>query len=280
MVHERTGALAALQRRLSQLVTAPEGVTALLEAEGDAEGRSLVTWLADDARLPAARRLDVYANAYFARIHDCLKEDYAALHAALDDDGFHDLVTAYLMLHPSRRPSLRFAGAALPDFLAADPAADPFRRRWPWASDLARLEWALVDAFDALDTEPLRRDDLAHVPAEHWPQLRLRLRPSVQLLSLAWPVHAMHRAWEQGRPVSGPAATRDVVVCIWRRSERVHFRALTPPEAELLEAVHAGAPFGVLCEQAEQTLGATTTPAFAAECLSRWVRDELLASER
>jgi hypothetical protein len=280
MVHERTGGLAALQRRLSQLVTEPEGVAALLDAEGDAEGRSLATWLAEDARLPAARRLDVYANAYFARIHDCLKEDYAALHAALGDDGFHDLVTAYLMVHPSRRPSLRFAGAALADFLAGDPAAEPFRRRWRWASDLARLEWALVDAFDAADAPPLRRDDLTRMPGGRWPELRLCLHPSVRLLQLAWPVHAMRQAWQRDRPPSEPDAPQQTAVCTWRCSERVHFRTLTPPEADLLEATCDGISFGLLCERAEKALGAAAAPVFAAECLSRWVRDELLASER
>jgi hypothetical protein len=275
-----TAGLAALQRRLSRLLTAPEGVAELLTAEGDAEGRSLAGWLASDALLPAVHRLDVYANAYFLRIRDCLKEDYAALHAGLGDDGSHDLVTAYLMVHPSRQPSLRFAGAALASFLAADPAAEPFRKRWPWASDLAHLEWALVDAFDAFDVRPLRRDDLSRIPPGRWPELRLRLHPSVRLLRLAWPVHALRKAWEQDRPLSEPEAARDTTVCVWRRAERVQFRTLVAAEADLLEALGEGASFDGLCERAEKALGAAAAPAFAAECLSRWVRDELLASER
>jgi hypothetical protein len=274
-----TTRLATLQRRLWRLLTAPEGVAELLAAEGDAEGRSLAGWLASDAILPAARRLDVYANAYFFRIHDCLKEDYAALHAALGDDGFHDLVTAYLMVHPSRHPSLRFAGAALAGFLAADPAAEPFRSRWPWASDLARLDWALVDAFDAPDARPLRREDLTRIPAAHWPDLRLRLQPSVRLLRLAWPVAALREARERDRPLSEPDAASDTAVCTWRRAERVHFRTLTPPEADLLEAARDEASFGQLCQRAESALGAAAAPAFAARCLSRWLRDELLAGQ-
>jgi hypothetical protein len=268
--------LAALQRRLWRLLTAPEGVAERLAAEGDPEGRSLAGWVASNAGHPAVRRLDVYANAYFLRLHDCLKEDYAALHAGIGDEGFHDLVMAYLMVHPSRQPSLRFAGAALARFLAADPAAAPFRRRWPWASDLARLEWALVEAFDAADARALCRDDLTRIPLRRWPGLRFRLHPSVRLLRLAWPVPGLREAQEQNRPLAPPEARRDTTVCAWRRGEGVRFRTLRPPEADLLEAAGHAVSFGRLCQRAENALGCAGAPGFAAECLSRWIGDELL----
>lgn len=274
-----TARLAALQRRVWRLLTAPEGVAELLRAEGDPGGRSLAGWLASDAILAAPRRLEVYANAYFFRIHDCLKEDYAALHAAIGDDPFNDLVTAYLMVHPSGHPSLRYAGAALASFLAADPAAAPFRRRWPWASDLAGLEWALVDAFDAADAPPLHRDALTRLPPARWPELELRLHPSVRLLRLAWPVDALRKAWDRDRPLREPPAAHRTAVCAWRRAERVHFRTLDPLELDLLEAARDEVPFGLLCQRAANALGAAAAPAFAAECLSRWVRDELLTAE-
>ena len=154
-------ALDELQRRLWRLISAPEGVAEALASEPEARAPSLSDWIVDDAQLGAARRLEVYANAYFARIHECLARDFAALAAAIGEAGFHDLVTAYLIAHPSRHPSLRFIGAALPDYLADAPQAAPFRRRWPWAADLARLEWALGCAFDAADAPARYLDYLA-----------------------------------------------------------------------------------------------------------------------
>ena len=123
--------LSEIQRRLRQLLTAPSGVRAALAEVGDPDGSSLGAWLRSDGRLGAVERLEVYANACFGRLHDVLADDHPALAAALGPPAFHDLVRAYLLLHPPRHFSLRHAGDRLPEFLAASPAAQPFRRRCP-----------------------------------------------------------------------------------------------------------------------------------------------------
>ena len=187
-------------------------------------------------------------------------------------------MTAYLLVHPPRHPSLRFAGARLAGFLAA--AAAPFRRRWPWAADLARLEWALVDAFDARDAPPLTRERLARVPLAGWPELRLAFHASVRIMCLAWPVHVTRAGWERGEPPPPPAGAGATWVCVWRRAERVRYRAVEPLEADVLEAAIAGAPFSALCTRAAQALGDDAAPAFVAERVGRWLGDELLREGR
>ena len=141
------------------------GLLHRLVEEGDAAASELAALVRSDATLPAAARLDVYANAYFLRIHECLENDFPALRWALGADWFHDLATAYLAACPPTRPSLRHAGDRLPDFVASHAGAAPFRRGHRWLADLALLERAIVDAFDAADatpdTSPLGREDLA-----------------------------------------------------------------------------------------------------------------------
>ena len=144
-----TGRLASGQRAIARLLRAPEGVRAALAEAGDPEGRSLESRVRGDATASAVQRLEIYANATFHRMREALEQEFDALARALGDTGFHDLVASYLLVHPSRRPSLRHVGEALPEFLAGHGVAEPFRRRWPWAADLARLEWALSLAFDA-----------------------------------------------------------------------------------------------------------------------------------
>ena len=70
------------------------------------------------------------------------------------------------------------------------------RRRRPSRrlADLARLECARVDVFDAADAEPLRLGDLESVPPDEWPALRLRLIPACLVLESAWPVHEIWAA--------------------------------------------------------------------------------------
>jgi hypothetical protein len=267
------------QREIARLLRAPDGVRAALAEAGDPEGRSLAPLVCGDARLDAVRRLEVYAHAYFFRILEALRKEYEALAEAIGEAGFHDLVTAYLLVHPSRNPSLRWAGARLPEFLREHAAAEAFRRRWPWAADLARLEWAASEAFDAPDAPAATRAELAAVPPERWEALRLRFLPATRLVCLEWPVHLLREA-APGARTRTPDAPARTAVCVWRRDDTVQFRALEPLEAELLERVQGGATFGALCERLAAEIGEAQAPARAAVLLASWVDRGLLLSSR
>jgi hypothetical protein len=272
--------LDATQRRLRDLFTAPEGVAAALREAGDPDGRSLDGFVAGDARASAARRLEVYANAYFARLLEVLTEDFGALAAALGADGMHDVVTAYLWACPPRRPSIRHAGDRLAAFLGEHPAALPFRRRWPWCADLARVETALCDAFDAADAPVLARETLAALEPARWPALVLRLAPCARVLRLDWPVLAMREAYEEEETPAAPPKAAQQAALVWRREEVVRFRALALLEAALLEAASRGSDFGFLCTLAADALGDDAAPAYAAERLGQWVDAGLLAATK
>jgi hypothetical protein len=272
--------LADLQSLLWQLITAPEGVQAALDSDdplAQAWSRGLFDSVRGDARLEPVDRLEIYANAYFQRILGCLKEDYGALAQELGNDDFHDLVTSYLAVLPPHHPSLRYAGERLPDFLASHPFVASLRNRWPWAADLALLEWAHVDAFDARDTIPAVRDDFEHLLPEGWETLTLHADPSVQILSLDWPVQHIRRAFDRAKAPPTDLTLQQTLLCVWRRRERVFSRELDATEAGALEQVAAGTTFGALCEQIARELGEARAPAQAAQWLQRWVEDELLA---
>lgn len=274
------GSLARTQQRLRRLITWPEGVREALAEEPPGQP-PLSQVVKSDARLCAEDRLDVYANAYFYRIHDVLAEDFPALARLLGEDAFHDLVTSYLAVCPSRQPSLRHVGARLADFLDTHAAAESFRKRFPWAGDLARYEAASEDVFDAKETPAATREDLAAVAPEDWAELSVRLRPSVVVLRVDWRVDEARRAVRESDPegeAAGPGAApvtpprpAPAMLCLWRRDEQVVTRALAPDEARALEAVAAGATFGVLCEHIAADCGEDEAPARAAGWLAGWV---------
>jgi len=274
----RAKPLDAIQRRLSRLIRAPDGVRPALVAAGEADEQALRTLLHGDARLGAVDRLEVYANAYFLRLHDVLREDFGALHAALGDEWFHDLVTAYLPVHPPRQPSIRFAGDRLADFLEAAAEALPFRRRFPWATHLAKLEWALVDAFDAADAAVVCHEDLATVPPDRWAELRLGFQPAFQLLDLGWPVQRLRGEWdrEETCDATGIEPHRERVM-IWRRDEQVFHRAVDALEAAALGVARDGGSFGSLCERLSADVGDSAAPERAAALLARWLADGLVS---
>jgi len=191
----RTATLDGTESLFWDLITAPEGVRPGLEAlvrAGKAEPSAVEALITGDDRLPAADRLDIYANMYFFRLLDCLREDYPRLASALGEGRFHNLATDYLLAHPSQNPSLRYLGERLPPFLAGHALA----RESACLVDLARLEWTRADLFDAADARALTRDDLAGLAGQHGGDLPLRAVPAFRLLRLE---HDAPALWRQLR---------------------------------------------------------------------------------
>ncbi len=241
----------------------------------------MTTGLLGDERASAGTRLRVYRHAYRVRILSVLRDDYPALLSALGEAHFAALAAAYLHANPSQHPSLRYAGARLPAFIAEHAAALEVRAGAPWAADLARLELAVTDAFDAADAQALSRADLTALPPEYWSELALALMPGAQLATYAWPVRALRAAHDAGQPLVlealAPAPAPEPVL-VWRRSERVLHRECSAEELRLLGQVARGVSFGVLCALTAETRGEEAGAAFAASLLARWVEDGVLVA--
>jgi hypothetical protein len=273
--------LAATQRLFWALITAPEGAAAALGAQApDAERlRAAVEGqINGDARLSAVARLEIYADMYFYRLLDCLAEDFVAVRAVIGPERFHNLVTDYLLVHPSTHPSLRFAGRHLPEFLTTH----DLLAEWPFLGDLARFEWALVDAFDAPNAEPLRATDLAAVPATEWDALRFRLVPSCRILDLQW---AVADVWTGVKGGSDPksanigGAVNPNAVIVWRQALRVFHRGLSRGERIALGEISAGRTFGAVCARLAATESLESAASTMAGFLGRWIEDGLVTVE-
>ncbi len=126
---------------------------------------------------PAPARLDVYRNAYYTRLQEALAHDFPVVLAVAGDAAFGRLATEYLRDHPSTHPSLRWLGQYLPGW---------FRRRGekPALTDLAALEWAVLQAFDAPNAPVISARDFDAIAPDHWPELRLTLHPALTLLTV------------------------------------------------------------------------------------------------
>jgi hypothetical protein len=247
--------LRELQSVLWRLITAPTGAAAgaaELVAEGEIPAPDLAGLVRGDARLRAIDRVDVYADMYFYRLRDCLAEDFPRLAAVLGDVDFHNLVTDYLLAHPSRHWSLRELGCALPDFV---PRRD--------LACLAALEWARVDVFDAADAEPVAREGLVALGAE----ARLWLVPAARLLRLDAGTLDLWKGEPPDR-TGGACAVR-----VWRQDFRVYHCAIPADEERCLQAVAAtgGATLAELGELAAR-------PERLAALLETWLGDGILTA--
>ena len=110
-------------------------------------------------RLTSYERLEIYNRQYWFRVRNCFYEDYPGLRAILGDKKFEKLAETYLAKFPSQSYTLRNLGSRLVKFLEANPKlAAPHKQL---ALDMARLEWAHIEAFDNEALPPLQPADLA-----------------------------------------------------------------------------------------------------------------------
>lgn len=231
--------------------------------------------------------IQVYRHAHAARLRGALRDNFEVLARAMGDEGFDALAGAYLAAHPSTRPSIRWWGDRLAEFMAQ--AGDDLVPH-PALVDLARMDWALRSAFDAADAPMLQPTDLQALPPEAWPALRLQLHPSVALVPLQWAVEAAWRTLQQHsqaaeeraeEPELPPPQALEHTLLVWRRGLATQWRSLDESEATLLRAVQAGEPFAALGEIAATGANVSDDPQAAgarmASALNQWLADGLLA---
>ena len=216
--------------------------------------------------LEPVQRIDIYQGMYFWRLHEVLREDFPKLSLALGDE-FDDLVRDYLTRHPSQHPSVRHVGDGLAGFLETDALV----RSRPWLPELARLERARVDVFDAPDALPIRASDLAVVAPEAWAALTFSTIPALETLALRWPVHEV---W--ATPGDG-AVVRPTFLRVWRQDFTVFHAAMDEIEASAFAALLAGAPFGDICDRVADHVDPETAATEAGSLLVRWIEDGLIA---
>jgi hypothetical protein len=180
-----------------------------------------------------AAQFGVYRIAYRARLRAALRDNYDVLPLVMGDDAFDALAHAYINALPSNQYSLRWYGHALCDFMATNEALVDH----PAMIDLARMEWALRNAFDAASVALLTLAELAEVPAPAWANLHFTLHPSVQLLALHWAVGPVWHALKSGQTDMNPPAALDHHMLVWRTGMNTQWKSLPSTETEFVKGL-------------------------------------------
>jgi putative DNA-binding protein len=261
--------LRTLQALLHRLIAAPNGVADGLQAEKVQV--NLEDVIRGDERLSAVEHLEIYANAYFYRLLDILKEEYPATLAVLGEDHFHNLVTGYLIEYPPTEPSVLYAGRYLADFLEGH----PFRERWAYIADLARLERTVLEVFHRADAPALDAETMRAVPVADWPNLEMRAHPTVAILDSEWTVNELLRAVENKLEWHEPAHTA-VSVVVSRKGFEVYYRTLERGERAALALALQGTTFATMCEAIATEYPGDDAPTAINRLLARWLADGLL----
>jgi hypothetical protein len=229
--------------------------------------QAIPTSVRGNARESAAAMFGIYRNAYWSRLAESLAVDFPGLRALMGDAAFDRAARAYIGKHPSRHPSIRWAGRKLARFLASEA---PFSED-PWLADMARFDWALAFAFDASDAPVVGIPDLASIPAGFWGSVRLQFHPTLDAFRVSTPVDAARPSLlEAAGPVDRTARCERALMA-WRIEYDVKFRAIDPLEFAALEAMRGGGTFGDMCELVARASNPQTAPLRAAEILRGWL---------
>lgn len=213
----------------------------------------------------SAAQFGVYQNAYRARLRAALRDNFEVLPLVMGDESFYALANAYIAAHPSSHYSLRWFGHQLCAFMAVNDALLDH----PALLDLARMEWALRNAFDAAPVALLTPASLAAVPAQEWADLRFELHPSVQLLGMQWAVGPVWHAVKSGLEDVAPPDALPHHMLVWRWGMKTQWKSLTQTEAEFVQCLLAGKPFGQVCEALALRVGAEHAAPTAVSLLSQ-----------
>jgi hypothetical protein len=189
--------LRELQLWMRWIITDPRGITEALSQPrptfSDPMHRctepkvSCLYCIREEGALSRAERVEIYSQAYLARIVDALKGDFPTLYRSLGEEAFPSVMASYLKECPSTTKNMGEVGRLLPNFLAEFPPT----REIDYLAEIALMEWKGIESFYAEECPSLDFSRLHQISESGWDTARVKLDPSVKLLRTKWPVHQL-----------------------------------------------------------------------------------------
>ena len=251
--------LDTVQRWMQSVITHPAGIAAGIDSptaqeQIDVGSEQVEEVITRSKAQTSIERLEVYGNAYCARLLECLRTIYPALTNTLGEELFNEFAFGYLQEYPSRSYTLEHLGTHFAKYLEETrPAEEPDDEgpSWPdFLVDLARLEWIVGEVFDGPGAENgplLDADQLRDVAPAVWPSARLKTVPCLRLIKTRFPLSEFYMAARNkrdGEEGPAPPAPQDSYQAITRINFVVRRFDLSRVQYELLAALIDGETVG------------------------------------
>lgn len=163
------------------------------------------------------QRVDIYVDAYLARLIEALHHDFPVLTRFLGHDAFHELCRAYLEKHPSRTWSLNPLGRKLPLFLSGKVKM----AKREAACALATVEVAMAEVFDEVGVAPLAPGDFAKLDPARFLTSELTFVPTFRLVEVDYAVNPYIDAVRQERKRIPPLRKKKSWIAVYRKEFKV-----------------------------------------------------------
>ena len=251
-------ALLEFQRTMARAVMQPMSSRNYIKRAGEnrrtQDGVALVK---PNSRLSSLERLEIYNRSYWSRVLDALGEDFPGVRAVVGAKRFEQIRRRYLDDCPSESFTMRNLGRHLAAWMERNQAL--LGTNFEIARDMARLEWAEIEAFDSAEHERLGQAEIAALE----PTSTLHLQPHLQTVEAGYEVdtllleirNSIKRRGGAARAVTQTRITRaramdTVYLAIHRYELVVHYKRLDGEMFRLLQQLGQGAMIGDAVESA------------------------------
>jgi hypothetical protein len=218
---------------------------------------------------PAAPGLEVYRRTVLANLCGALAATYPVVQRLVGESFFREAAERFARAHPSRSGDLNAYGRELAQFLAGYEHA----AQVPCLPDVARLEWACHESFDAADAAPLDFAALARVPASGHGRIVFALHPAVRLVASPHPLAAIWEANQPGRDGTPRRLEGEDHVLVHRDRFTVRVTSIETCEWDFLAALARGESL----QGAGDAIDATRRERVLGASLARFVGDGVIA---
>ncbi|MCP8885212.1 putative DNA-binding domain-containing protein [Devosia sp. XJ19-1] len=190
-----------------------------------------------------AKRFAVYRNNVHVSLTAALAARFPVTRMVVGDDFFAGMARLHVGQTKPTTPVLLHYGDSFADFIAGFPPASEL----PYLPDLARLEAAWSDSYNAADIGGLSPTGLAAMAPETLADLSLALAPAARLISSAYPVGSIWSAHQQV-PFVPPKQSGTEHVLLTRPQADVRLTIIPPAAAALLRALADGLTLGAAAD--------------------------------
>ncbi|MGE0751299.1 MAG: DUF2063 domain-containing protein [Variibacter sp.] len=187
--------------------------------------------------LPSSRRFAVYRNNVVVGLVEALRANFPATYRLVGEEFFQAMAREFVVRKPPNSPILLDYGVAFPDFVEGFEPAESL----PYLPDVARIERAWTESYNAPEALALCADAFADLPKDQTPSLRFELHPSLRLVRPRFPaltIWRMNVADGVPAPIDLEAGGEDALLV--RPDADVEVRLLPPGGAEFIVDLSRG----------------------------------------
>ena len=233
-------------------------------------------------RLSPADQINIYRQQFWLRHTRLLVDDFPGVSGLLGQAAWEPLVEGYLCHLGYSVRDLRNLGKQLPEYLGG---LDGLKDK-ELLIEMAQLEWAYIEAFDAKNDSALSAEKLGKIPPDAWATAQIQLSHSLHLLRVDYPVAHLRRllrnSYSEGRDADRQKKTHNLVV--YRRDKNLWDKSISLPAFLLLEQFQKGVPLIAACEtvikenaDAEQVFDEQLMEWFALWGRLGWITDVVIS---